>query len=364
MYDSCKDCFNSGISFEGQYIRELLSSLVRGELSHKLPEPVPWQNVDKLAQTQAIVAICRRLIPSDIIPDEIRLNWDHICAENFLNTSMALNGVRRILSVLEEGGVPAAVLRGIRLAYEIYPDPVMRPMRDVDILIPPDSHVTVRTLLAQAGMEPQKFLRSQLVYRIHGKDYEIHWSYVTPRRYRGVASYHQWLNDTRAVATPQGDVRSLSLENELLGLIIHAFLHHDLNRISQLVDIALVMKRDGLDWDYIKRWAADARLSKMLAFVLAYVEWLFTMPPGHWTVWSRGILRYGHEAVFASYAALSLGQDARQHYLTRKMHLLEVAETFPRKAKQLMRFLNLKELMSFVTTTFLGSKGNQKKGKS
>lgn len=364
MYDSCSGCFTPGISFEGQYIRELLSSLVRGELSHKLPEMIPWQNVDRLAQTQAIVAICRRLIPFEKIPYEIRLNWDHICAENFLDTSMTLNGVRRILSVLEEGGVPAAVLRGIRMAYEIYPDPVMRPMRDVDILIPPDSHAAVRTLLAQAGMEPEKILRSQLVYRIHGKDYEIHWSYVTPRRYRGVADYHQWLSDTRAVATPQGTVCSLSLENELLGLIIHAFLHHELSRISQLVDIALVMKREGLDWEYIKRWAADARLSKMLAFVLAYVEWLFTIPPGNWTAWSRAFLPSGHEAVFASYAALSLGQDARQHYLTRKAHLLHVAETFPIKARQLLRFLNLKELMSFVTTTFLGKKGKQKKGRS
>lgn len=364
MYDSSTDCFSPGISNEGQYLRELLGSFVRGEPSHVFTGMVPWQSIDRLAKTQAIAAICRRLIPSDKIPEEIRLNWDRICAENFLDNSMALNGVRRILSVLEEGGIPAAVLRGIRMAYEIYPDPVLRRMGDVDILIPPDSQTAARDILARAGMKPEKFLRSQLVYRINGKDYEIHWSYVTPRRYRGVASYHHWLNDTRAVATPQGTVRSLSLENELLGLIIHSFLHHELNRLSQAVDIALVMKREGLDWEYIKRWAADARLSKMLAFVLAYVEWLFTMPPGNWTAWSRGFLPSGHEAVFSAYAALILGQDARQHNLTRKVQLLEVAETFPLKAKQLLCFLTLKELISFATSTFLGDKGKQKKGRS
>ncbi len=364
MSESRTNSFTIGISNEGQYIRDLMGSFLQAKPLGSVPEKLHWHGIDKIAQNQALVAICRQLIPVDKIPDEIRLKWDRICAENFLDTSMALKGARSILSVLENGKIPAAVLRGIRMAYEMYPDPVMRPMGDVDILIPPDSHSVVRTLLAKAGMQPEKILRSQLVYRIHGKEYEIHWSYVTPRRYRGVANYHEWLNDTRSVDTPQGKVSCLSLENELLGLIIHSFVHHDLDRISQAVDIALVMRRETIDWDYIKRWAADARLSRMIAFVLAYVEWLFTMDHGRWTAWSRGFLPAGHESVFTSYATQSLGQDARQHYLNRKMHLLDVAETYPLKVKQLLRFLTLKDLKILVTTALPGNKAKQMKGKS
>lgn len=364
MSTSCTDITTSGISSEGHYLRKVLGSFVREESLHAIPEDVQWQNIDRLVQMQAVVAICRHLIPAENIPDAIRLHWDCICTENFLDNSMALNGTRKILSILETGGIPAAVLRGIRMAYEIYPDPVMRPMRDVDILIPPGSSAAVRELLAQAEMHPDKTLRSQLVYSLHGKDYEIHWSYVTPRRYRGVASYHKWLDDTRAVSTPQGTVSSLNLENELLGMIVHAFVHHDLNRISQAVDIALVMKRNDLDWEYIKRWAMDARLSKMIAFVFAYIEWLFNMQPGNWTAWSRSFLPSGYEDVFVSYAVQSLGQDARQYYLMRNMHLLDVAETYPLKAKQLLRFLTLKEVNMFVNIIFLGNTGKQKKGRS
>lgn len=353
----------TGTSTEGQYIRDLMGSFVREEPVHAFPETFHWQHFDRIVQNQALVAICRHLLPTDTIPENILLNWDRICTENFLDNSMALNGTRRILSVLERGGIPAAVLRGIRMAYEIYPDPVMRPMGDVDILIPPDSPDVVRTLLAGKGMQPEKILRSQLVYCLNGKDYEIHWSYVTPRRYRGVAGFHEWLNDTRTIDTPQGKVQSLSLENELLGLIIHSFVHHDLDRLSQAVDIALVMKRGDIDWDYIKRWAVDARLSRMITFVLAYVEWLFAMPPGSWTTWSHSFLPAGHEAVFTSYATQSLGQDARQYYLSRKMHLLDVAETYPLKAKQLLRFLTLKDLKIFVTTALPGNKAKQMKGK-
>ncbi len=351
--------YDGGISTEGHYLRNLLGSFVREESFSALPEEGQWDTVARLAQMQTIVAICRRMISSDAIPDDIRLNWDRICAGNFLDTSMALNGTRRILTALDKGGIQAAVLRGIRMAHDIYPDPVLRPMGDVDILIPPDSPSTVRNLLAQAGMQPEKILRSQLVYRIHGKEYEIHWSYVTPRRYRGAASFHSWLNDTISVATPQGTVRGLSLENELLGLIIHSFVHHDLNRVSQAVDIALVMKRENLDWEYITQWAADAGLSRMIAFVLAYVEWLFSMQPGNWSSWSNRLLPAGHEAVFTSYASQSLGQDARVHYLRRKGHLLDVAETYPRKAKQLLRFLTPKDLMIFVTVSLFNNTGKQ-----
>jgi hypothetical protein len=364
MTELYTDILTSGISCEGYYLRGVLGAFVRVEPLHALPAEDQWQKLDQLVQTQAVVAICRSMIPADKIPDEIRFAWDRICTENFLDNSMALSGVRQILPILEQSGIPAAVLRGIRMAYEIYPDPIMRPMRDVDILIPPDSSARVCYLLALEGMKPEKTLRSQLVYSINGKDFEIHWSYVTPRRYSGVAGYHKWLEDMVTVSTPQGNVSSLKLENELLGMIVHAFVHHDLNRISQAVDIALVMRRDELDWDYIIQWAMEARLSKMIAFVFAYIEWLFTLPPGNWSSWSLNFLPPDCEGVFCSYAIQSLGQDDRRYYLMRKKHLLYVAESFPLKAKQLLRFLTWQEVNIFVNTVFLGNTGKQKKGRS
>lgn len=358
MSGSRKESSTASISVEGRYLLLLLSSLSRSEAPPPAPNALDWTALDRLARAQALVAVCRRQIPPESLPAKIRAGWDRICQENFLDNSMALAGARRILSVLEEADIPAAVLRGIRLAYGIYPDALLRPMRDVDILIPEDAGDQADARLIRAGLPRATRLRSQLVVRLSGKDFEIHLSYVTPKRYRRIAGYANWLDDTVEVATPQGSVRCLSLENELIGLMLHAFVHHDLERLSQMLDVALVMTREGIDWEYIRRWAAHARLSKVMVFVLAYAQWLFDLPEGGWSAWCCDFLPGDREALFASYAALILGDNRRRHYLIHRRHMLDVAETLPRKVRQILKFLQPPEWVTFFN--LMRREGNDK----
>ncbi len=61
--------------------------------------------------------------------------------------------LRGILSAFERAGVPALVLKGMALACLVYPDPSLRPMLDIDLLVPAGALDEARGILRGLGFE-------------------------------------------------------------------------------------------------------------------------------------------------------------------------------------------------------------------
>lgn len=56
---------------------------------------------------------------------------------------------------LRSGGIPAVALKGAQLAWQIYPQPWLRPMRDLDLLLPEEQIGPAFALLEQEGFRGQ-----------------------------------------------------------------------------------------------------------------------------------------------------------------------------------------------------------------
>jgi len=61
--------------------------------------------------------------------------------------------LRKVIEALHECDVTALVLKGIILAYTSYPDPSLRPMSDLDLLVPPEKKEKVLLVLRKLGFE-------------------------------------------------------------------------------------------------------------------------------------------------------------------------------------------------------------------
>ncbi len=59
--------------------------------------------------------------------------------------------LRRILRAFETAGVPVLVLKGMALACMVYPEPALRPMLDIDLLVPDGSLAGARKILIDLG---------------------------------------------------------------------------------------------------------------------------------------------------------------------------------------------------------------------
>lgn len=111
-----------------------------------------WRVLDRLADDHRCRPALHRLRGGEaIIPQSIRAGW----AESFRNSTLAALTQRaelaRIARDLAEADIPMVALKGAWLAWEIYPEPGMRPLRDLDILVPPDRALEARTRLLSLG---------------------------------------------------------------------------------------------------------------------------------------------------------------------------------------------------------------------
>jgi hypothetical protein len=175
----------------------------------------------------------------------------------------------------------------------------------------------------------------------------LHWSFLTPKRYREAADWSKWL-DHRVQFPGEPALFHLSASDELLALVMHGFIHHELSSLLQWLDIALVSLDPSVDWDYIDRWCQVAGVSKIFWSTLGLVNSLLTLGlHQRCKVWNPEVTAPCPATSMAYFAPL-FGVDSRWHLVRRRRHLLEVAPTRWLKLLQVLRFVSMDELRQFL----------------
>lgn len=174
----------------------------------------------------------------------------------------------RISTLLDESEVPHIFLKGLPLANVFYPQPVWRPMRDIDILVPKTHLERAWNCLVAHGGEMDRFAENTVARPDTDKHLRPLWS---PSRAIGV-EIHQHLH-TRSIS-PQAlgayqarvwerrtsfelagrRLPSPSAEDLLIHITIHALYDHDLNNGPLFIaDIRALLDRGNLDWNLVDR---------------------------------------------------------------------------------------------------------------
>lgn len=210
---------------------------------------------------------------------------------------LLFEALQEALHQLKACGVPVIVLKGGALALTVYANMGLRPMVDVDLLVPPESVGRALRGLAALGYEGGPPLESaadfdvseihsnQLLLRrrdgaARGSYLEIHWQLFWFPYYRQVVPA-DWFWQTRqplTVGTAEADM--LGPEGQLLHLCAHLIHHHGTRgpfRPLWLYDVAAVIGHYGgqIDWDELLARAKACRLVLPLQRVLTRVsdEW-------------------------------------------------------------------------------------------
>jgi len=165
--------------------------------------------------------------------------------------SLAIRGqTREILAAFRTAGGPVAVLKGADFADHLYPDPSLRPFRDLDLLVPQaameDAEETI-SRLGYVSSEPsmkyacgygeRRWIRPN---RREGA-VEIHWNLVnSPTIRRGVTL--SWEDLAFETDAQDGMIRPTA-PSRLLIAAVHAAAGHGFDRLQPLYDICLASRR-------------------------------------------------------------------------------------------------------------------------
>lgn len=114
-------------------------------------EDADWEKVFAELKEQAIAPSFSDILKKIPLPENVYEAWRRLCLSEFTYRTALLGEEAEIFRLFEEGGVPAAVLKGSAAAI-YYSDPSLRPLGDLDILVEKKDFDKAAEILESAGL--------------------------------------------------------------------------------------------------------------------------------------------------------------------------------------------------------------------
>lgn len=244
-------------SSQRKYLGKLLTNIKLSWV--KVLRDARWHRVSALLYHNL-----RVLDQSDSVPTDVMRQLKSTYHQTLANNLALRSELRNILDALHSKGIPVAVLKGAALVEEVYGSIGLRPMRDLDILVPSDEAAAAFSAIQELGYsakegvdrQRQRSLFHQHYSQLFGTDQasvvEIHTHILevqNPLRF-SIAGF--W---NRAIEVDIAGTRALTLapEDLLTHLAIHFFKDRrssSYSALGQLCDIALVTRHyeSDIDW--------------------------------------------------------------------------------------------------------------------
>ena len=189
----------------------------------------------------------------------------------------------KALSLLREQGIPTCLIKGDKLAREIYGDPNSRTSSDIDILVRAGDITEADRLLTASGYTrcetiPLRFWLTRLhhaLYRGPGNDnyLEVHWNFSVPAFFR-LRSDEIWNEITR----DESGRLVLSPEMTVIHMLIHHYMHV-FRDLKILVDVFWTLSRydKEIDWEKMAGLLCEIGLMKTTLITLSQMSALWPL---------------------------------------------------------------------------------------
>lgn len=176
----------------------------------------------------------------------------------------------RLDATFRSANIPTVWLKGFALAHSVYPNPALRPMRDIDVLVPAAQKEHALELAQQLGyvldMPPHSEAMQSMWHHYHLRGdiaLELHYSLIGLRSKLLTPEQLDWFwAHTRVLQANDLTFTCFTPEAELLYLCAHAILQHGETEflLHRYLDLhLLIQKNPALDWNSILEQAIDAR---------------------------------------------------------------------------------------------------------
>lgn len=189
-----------------------------------------------------------------------------------------------ITAALAAAAIPVLVLKGLPLAFSIYPDPGTRPMEDIDLLVPSAQAAAAMDCLEALGCV-RASPRPRIVrdwgeggalsfnYAAHfqapsGLNLDLHWHSLDECCHHS-ADDAFWARRI-PLPLPGGELQTLCAEDQLFHTCIHGLRANAVSSIRWIADATWILRRAGaaLCWPLLIEEARARQLSHALAEAL------------------------------------------------------------------------------------------------
>ncbi len=247
-----------------------------------------WSALNALAAQHRLKPLLHFQHASDArIPAAVRADWHEAHRVAALQAMLTRHELRECARLLEAAGITPIALKGAWLGAHAYPAPALRPMRDIDLLMPQDQVLAAYAALKASGYRdygPAEMSLEQAVrldkhlpplIAPRGTVVELHHRLWEPDGRLDHASPVQQVPGTARTVRDEDGIAYLAPEETLAHLIVHAVYSHRLDCGPLLLpDIDYLLRAAPVDWPAFwlransEGWRSGARL--VLELVASY----------------------------------------------------------------------------------------------
>jgi Uncharacterised nucleotidyltransferase len=245
--------------------------------------------------TQALLPILRKNLLALGVQDELLDLFKGVHRFSWARNQMLLAGMIPVVAELERSGIPTMLLKGAAFVADTRLDAGMRPMNDVDVLVPSGRVRETIERLHDLGLEPvgdvpawyvadyaHRFVPSHGFRDEQDRQLDLHWNVLHASRQAGAD------DDFWGAAVPIEllglHTRALCPADELLLVILHGLRWNAIPTYRWVLDAALLAQGvfGPIDYDRLVEQARKRRVTVALRAGLAYLHEIvdIPLPPG------------------------------------------------------------------------------------
>jgi hypothetical protein len=258
--------------------KQLLCQLATGRITpaQRHISASVWQQLLPIAHQEGLAPLLYWTLHnqnwSGSIPEPVHQSLVEMYYASVAHNTLLFTELDKILPVLEQNNISVILVKGASLALSLYPERDLRPMMDVDCLVPWAEHQQALQLLGEMGY--QEDARDQVPGLHAMSDYhanlkggpgnrvifELHWGLVSsPLAW--YAAPIEWFWQHIEPWNADGCARQLTPLAHLLYQSAHAMLQHGGSHILLiwLYDLHLLAQSGLVDWQELVEQAAHLR---------------------------------------------------------------------------------------------------------
>ena len=243
---------------------------------------INWETLINLSETHKLTQLLYqnlKKIPPELVPPDVMQQLQKIYASQAQFILYLTGELVSLVKAFSSNSIPILPYKGPVLATQVYGNLALRPINDLDILVPIDDIARAKKLVLDQGYriswpemplsraQEKAHIRSKYNYQFIHHDrnitLELHWG-VTPR-YFSFPSSREWLwQDLHNITLGGIPMSAFSIEKLLLILCVHGG-NHLWDRVGWICDIAeLVSRYSDLNWDSVLNDASRFGVQRLL----------------------------------------------------------------------------------------------------
>ena len=213
---------------------------------------------------------------NDLLLPILKETYRMTCMQNL----QLLKKAQDIVKFCNEEGIPTMLLKGLPMSLVYYKDMGVRPMGDVDLLVPLENVDKTVKLLSDLGHTPEvveekyrDYIHAMHCSDLQGWDVDLHWQVFFFQDGSSVSIQSDAVNCQEIALSASLKTTVLNDSLQLFHTIIHGLLEGK-GILRWITDAVAILRTEGvkIDYEFLNRYAKQTNTDQVLMFGLKFIE--------------------------------------------------------------------------------------------